>query len=90
MAETCFNRGLDDRAREAAKQEFEKIFTTEQKEFLRTHRDMRFNRKKAEKKTCPDGEHCQRVASEAELPELLAQGWHASIVLTSGKIVLER
>jgi integrase len=37
---------------------------------------------------CKDGEHCQRVASEAELPDLLAQGWHASIVLPSGKIVI--
>jgi hypothetical protein len=53
---------------------------------------MRFNLKKAEKKTekCKDSEHCQRVASEAELPDLLSQGWHASIVLPSGKIVVER
>jgi len=43
-----------------------------------------------EPEKCEDGEHCQRAASEAELPELLAQGWHASIVLPSGKIVVTR
>lgn len=39
---------------------------------------------------CSDGEHCQRLASEDELPKLLAEGWHASLVLPSGKVVLER
>lgn len=43
-----------------------------------------------EPEKCENGEHCQRVASEAELPELLAQGWHASIVLPSGKIVIQK
>jgi hypothetical protein len=38
---------------------------------------------------CSDG-HCQKVVSEDELPKLLAQGWHASLVLPSGKVVLER
>jgi len=47
-------------------------------------------RKDRKEKECTDGEHCQRVVSEEALPELLAQGWHASIVLPSGKIVLER
>lgn len=93
MSETCFNRALDEQAKAAARAEFDKIFTPEQKEFIQKHGGIRFHRKKAKQekeKECTDGEHCQRVASEAELPDLLAQGWHASIVLPSGKIVLER
>jgi hypothetical protein len=78
---------VEDRLKDLEK--FRASLTPEQKETA-ARAGMRFDRKKAEKKTCPDGEHCQRVASEAELPELLAQGWHANIVLPSGKIVLER
>lgn len=43
-----------------------------------------------DRENCEDGAHCQRVATEEELPELLSQGWHASIVLPSGKIVIEK
>ena len=32
---------------------------------------------------------CQRIVSEEELPNLLAQGWRVSAVLPSGKIVVE-
>lgn len=39
---------------------------------------------------CQDGLHCQKAVSETELAILLGQGWHASIVLPSGKIVVER
>ena len=37
---------------------------------------------------CPDGEHCQRVVIEDELPGLLMQGWRVAAVLPSGKIVV--
>jgi hypothetical protein len=37
---------------------------------------------------CADGEHCQRIVSEAELSELLAYGWRVAAVLPSGKIVV--
>jgi len=37
---------------------------------------------------CPDGEHCQRIVSEAELGGLLSQGWRVAAVLPSGKIVV--
>jgi len=47
-------------------------------------------RKTATDGGCSDGEHCQRLASEDELPKLLAEGWHASLVLPSGKVVVER
>ena len=43
------------------------------------------------KETQPNGgcADCQRIVSEAELPNLLAQGWRVSAVLPSGKIVVE-
>ena len=80
---------MDERVKDLEK--FRASLTPEQKEIAQ-RTGMRFHGKKAEKKTekCKDGEHCQRVASEAELPDLLAQGWHASIVLPSGKIVVTR
>jgi len=72
---------------------FKASLTPEQKETAQ-RAGMRFQERKKvgqePEKECKDGEHCQRVASEAELPELLAAGWHASIVLPSGKIVVER
>jgi hypothetical protein len=37
---------------------------------------------------CPDGKHCQRIVSEAELEDELAQGWRVAAVLPSGKIVV--
>jgi integrase len=37
---------------------------------------------------CADGEHCQRIVSEAELGGLLAKGWRVAAVLPSGKIVV--
>lgn len=71
--------------------------TPEQRETMQRHGIKMFSKTEAakrkerkEKETCDDGEHCQRVVNEAELPDLLAQGWHASIVLPSGKIVVER
>ena len=36
---------------------------------------------------CQNG-NCQRIVSEEELPNLLAQGWRVSAVLPSGKIVV--
>lgn len=85
---------LEERMREAAKEQFEKMLSPEAREFAQSH-NLRFKgrKKKPEpesEKACEDGKHCQRLASEAELPDLLADGWHASIVLPSGKIVVER
>lgn len=71
---------------------FKASLTPEQKEAAE-RAGMRFQRQKAQhaKETaCKDGEHCQRVIGEEELANLLSQGWHASIVLPSGKIVVER
>ena len=37
---------------------------------------------------CADGQHCQRIAEENDLPGLLVQGWRVAAVLPSGKIVV--
>lgn len=37
---------------------------------------------------CKDGEHCQRVVGEEELPDLLSKGWHVAAALPSGKVVV--
>lgn len=37
---------------------------------------------------CRDGKHCEKVADEEELPDLLARGWHVVATLPSGKIVV--
>jgi hypothetical protein len=34
-----------------------------------------------------DGKHCQRIVSEDELSELLADGWTFVATLPSGKVV---
>jgi len=39
---------------------------------------------------CLDGQHCQKIVSEDELPKMLAQGWKAVMVCPSGKVVVER
>lgn len=92
MPETCFG-SVDDKARQAAREEFDKLFSPEQKEFIAKHGGMRFKKTKEKTQTkdeCEDGEHCQKLVDETELAGLLSQGWHASIVLPSGKIVVER
>ncbi len=38
---------------------------------------------------CPNG-NCQRIVSEDELPQLLAEGWEVKTTLPSGKIVIQR
>jgi integrase len=42
----------------------------------------------AKNNNCADGEHCQRIVTEAELDMLLAQGWKFVATLPSGKIVV--
>jgi integrase len=42
----------------------------------------------AENAGCANGQHCQRIVSEAELGALLAQSWRVAAVLPSGKIVV--
>ena len=37
---------------------------------------------------CADGEHCQRIVSEADLSGMLSKGWRVAAVLPSGKVVI--
>jgi hypothetical protein len=37
---------------------------------------------------CTNGQHCQKIVSEDELPQLLANGWTFVATLASGKIVV--
>jgi hypothetical protein len=45
-------------------------------------------REHKEVRDCADGEHCQKIVGEEELPEMLSGGWHVAAVLPSGKIVV--
>jgi integrase len=44
--------------------------------------------KETKEANCADGEHCQKIVSEDELPAALAKGWKVNAVLPSGKIVV--
>jgi hypothetical protein len=46
-------------------------------------------RERAKKEPCEDGRHCQRVVTEEELPELLAEGFKVVATLPSGKVVID-
>jgi integrase len=37
---------------------------------------------------CTNGQHCQKIVSEDELPQLLANGWTFVATLSSGKVVV--
>lgn len=79
---------LEDRLKTLEK--FKESLTPEQQELVKRS-GLKFSKRKRKPKTeCLDGEHCQKVVGEAELPDLLAAGWHASIVLPSGNIIMER
>jgi hypothetical protein len=43
-----------------------------------------------EPEKCENGEHCQKVVSEEELPKFLSEGWTATLVLPTGKIVVAK
>jgi hypothetical protein len=45
-------------------------------------------RKTATDGGCKDGQHCQRIVVEEELPVMLAEGWRVVCPLPSGKIVI--
>jgi integrase len=82
---------LEERAKQAAREQFEAMLTPEQKEFARS-RGLKYMRKNRPKVTeeCKDGEHCERLVDETELANLLSEGWHVNAVLASGKIVISR
>jgi integrase len=74
-----------------SEEEMKKIFRS--KKARTTEEQVKVLESLTEQKTqtnggCINGQHCQRIASEAELSGLLAQGWRVAAVLPSGKIVV--
>jgi integrase len=83
---------LEERMKETARKEFEKILTPEQKAAMEKLGVQLLQSKKRksepESENCEDGKHCQRIVSEADLGDLLAEGWKVVATLPSGKIVV--
>ncbi len=93
MSETCFPSHMEldyiQKRQEASERITSKLISNEPLTDEDRTDIKRFKLALRDKKKCSDGEHCQRIVSEQELPELLAQGGHVAAVLPSGKIVVE-
>jgi integrase/recombinase XerD len=76
---------VEDRVKELEK--FKETLTPEQLENAKRLGLVRSRIKK--KQDCEDGQHCQKIVSEAELAKFLEDGWKVSAVLPSGKIVID-
>jgi integrase len=87
---------LEERARQAAKEEFQAMLSPEQKEFIQSHPEIRFRRKKEAKekeKECEDGEHCGeefKQISETLLLEHLKDGWRITHNLGNGQVIVQK
>lgn len=83
---------LEERARQAAKEQFDAMLTPEQKAILaKSGLQVRESGKRKAKKTnCEDGEHCQRIVTEENLAGFLADGYKVVAALPSGKIVIDK
>jgi len=57
-------------------------------EQLELRQKYRFRRAKETEK-CEDGEHCQKIVAEENLPNFLSQNWRVVASLPSGKVVIE-
>jgi integrase len=57
-------------------------------QILKERGEQENNKETATNGGCTNGQHCQRIVSEAELGGMLAQGWRVAAVLPSGKIVV--
>jgi integrase len=105
MPETCFTSTPEGDMAQIAKLEVLKQvaknlgFTDDDLKGLGAHRltikqiealEQMIEKKRKPENDCPNGTHCQRVVNEEELPSLLSEGWHASLVLPSGKVVVSR
>jgi hypothetical protein len=81
---------LEERAKQAAREEFAKMWTPEQKAYASTHHiELREKAKKSLRDDCTDG-HCQQIVSEENLARYLSEGWKVVATLPSGKIVVDR
>jgi integrase len=57
-------------------------------QILKERGEQENNKKTATDGGCTNGQHCQRIVSEADLGAMLAQGWRVVCPLPSGKIVV--
>ena len=93
MAETCFPSHTDldylQKRQEASERITSKMIAGEPLTDKDREDMSRYKLALRDKRKCEDGQHCQHIVSEQELPELLAQGGHVAAVLPSGKIVVE-
>jgi integrase len=91
---------LEQRAREAAKAEFEKMLmegrVPEAREYAHTHNIRYYKRKgkaKSEKSDCPDGKNCGeenfKQIREDELLGCLQQGWEIVHRLSDGQLIVK-
>jgi integrase len=96
MVETCFETfsAVEDRLKSL--EAFKESLTPEQREAAkRAGYQFRKRPGKAEPDDekpddCADGEHCQKIVSESELGDFLAESWKVVATLPSGKIVIAR
>jgi len=93
MVETCFPSHLDldymQKRQEASERITSKMIAGEPLNDKDRGDMSRYKLALRDKRKCEDGEHCQRIVSEQELPALLAEGGHVAAVLPSGKVVVE-
>jgi integrase len=95
MEETSFGRAVDlEKRAKASERIMSKIIAGEPLD-EDDRRDIRVYqiqlREKAKKKAdCADGEHCQRIVSEADLAKFLKEGYEVKAVLPSGNVVVDK
>lgn len=100
MAETCFGGRLEEQAKQAAREEYERLFTPEQKQFIEAHTTKRFSkrtdlrkgRKREREEACEDGEHCGNFEQiqEGQLLQKLKEGWTIVKELQNGEVIVSR
>jgi hypothetical protein len=94
LLEFTSETGIDDRVRQAAKAEFDKMFTPEQQDFIKKHGTMRFSRKKEQTrvKECKDGKHCGEnfeQVKESDLLDYLKEGYEIVHKLANGDLIMK-
>jgi hypothetical protein len=90
---------LEERAKQAAKEQLEQMLTPEQKEFM-TRAGIKLTRKtrhiKAgdeKKEDCPDSEHCGeefKQIGESDLLGYLKAGWRITHNLVNGQVIVQK
>lgn len=76
---------LEERAKQAAREELQKILSPEERELMKKA-GFQFRKIKGKAKIPP--EDCQKIIAEEQLEAYLNEGWRVQAVLPSGKIVV--